>query len=91
MGACAVNKQKEGKPDTTYLLEFAPELERICKALSFGEKKYSRDNWKNVPIEDFIASKLRHALHMGDPDVECHEVQEIVNCLFILRKRRELI
>jgi hypothetical protein len=84
-----IPKQKTGKADTTYLLEYAPELERICNAFSFGENKYSRDNWRNVSIDDFHASKLRHALYLGEPDTECHEIQEIVNCLIILRKRRE--
>lgn len=81
-------KEKSGKPDTTYLIEYAPELALICHALSFGEVKYSRDNWKNVSIDDFRASAIRHVLGMGVSDVGSHEVQAIVNLLIILRKNR---
>jgi hypothetical protein len=39
-------------------------LEECVKVLAFGEKKYSRDNWKNLPSQDRITrvlpSMLRH-------------------------------
>lgn len=48
------------KPDYSLIPPFA--LEELAKLLTFGAKKYSRNNWKKVnpPIRYFAAS-MRHA------------------------------
>ncbi len=53
-------KADSGKPD--YSLLNLKNLEGMVKVLTFGAKKYSRDNWKKVPDAKnrYYAALLRH-------------------------------
>lgn len=53
-------KDDQDKPDMS-LLPF-DSLEEVARVLTFGAKKYSRDNWQHVPdaVNRYVAAMLRH-------------------------------
>lgn len=84
-----MNKQTDGKPDTGYLFEYMPELLEVIKALEHGAKKYSRDNFRNVPETAFRDAAARHLFEIGESDTGNHYAQAVADLLIIMRKRRE--
>jgi hypothetical protein len=53
-------KHDGDKPDYSLLSFHA--LDEVVKALTYGAKKYSRDNWRTVPNfhQRYLAAALRH-------------------------------
>ncbi len=84
-----IEKQKHGKPDTGYLFEYMPELLEVIKALEHGAIKYSRDNFRNVPEQEFLNAAARHLFEIGESDTGNHYAQAVCDLLIVMRKRRE--
>ena len=71
-------------------------LNLTAQVLEFGEKKYSRDNWKKGrPINDIMDSLLRHAFAItsgeeNDPESGLSHLGHIVaNAMFIAYYKKE--
>lgn len=83
-------KHDEEKPDYT-LLPYAA-LEEVVNVLTYGSKKYSRDNWKYVDGLRYQAATMRHfsAYMQGqDKDPETgysHLAHAVCSLLFLLQK-----
>jgi hypothetical protein len=82
-------KYDKGKPDYS-LIPHKAELE-VVKALTFGAKKYDRENWRNVPdyYNRYYAAARRHlsAVRMGedlDPETGLHHLSHAICCLYFL-------
>ena len=83
-------KHDQEKPDYTLLPYGA--LEEVVKVLTYGAKKYSRENWKYVDGLRYQAATMRHfsAYMQGeklDPETSCsHLAHAISSLLFLLQK-----
>jgi hypothetical protein len=82
-------KYDKGKPDYSLMLH-AAELE-VVKALTFGAKKYDRENWRYVEdaTNRYYAAARRHlsAVRMGedtDPETGLHHYAHAICCLYFL-------
>lgn len=58
-------KQRTGKP---MIRMVPPQINRdIAEVREYGNEKYQDpDNWKDVPLEDFVDAFLRHVLDFMD-------------------------
>ena len=82
-------KHDGDKPDYSLLSFHA--LDEVVKALTYGAKKYSRDNWKQVPNfhQRYLAAALRHiGAHargqLKDPETELlHVAHAAVSLMYI--------
>lgn len=61
----AFMKNDDGKPDLT-LLPYVS-LANIAFVLAYGERKYSRDNWRAGSVERYVRAALRHLHDYADP------------------------
>jgi len=83
-------KHDQEKPDYTLLPYGA--LEEVVKVLTYGAKKYSRENWKYVDALRYEAASMRHfsAYMQGekiDPESNLHHLAHAVSSLmFLLQK-----
>ncbi len=82
-------KYDSDKPDYS-LLPFNA-LDQIVKVLTYGAKKYSRDNWKRVPEfrQRYLAAALRHiSAHargeINDPETGIHHLSHAATSLMFL-------
>jgi hypothetical protein len=82
-------KHDGGKPDYT-LLPFNA-LEEVVKVLSFGAKKYSRENWKLVADfkNRYLAAAMRHTTahargELYDPETGLHHLSHAIVSLMYL-------
>ena len=83
-------KHDKGKLDWT-LLPFR-QVAHVVNALGYGERKYSRDNWKRVdqPRTRYLAAAFRHLVarlcgEKRDPESgEYHLAQAVCNLLFVM-------
>lgn len=82
-------KDDNGKTDMSYIVDFAPEFEAICKALEYGGNKYGRYNWKNGTADRYIAAAIRHLMGIGDSDTGDHLAQAAANIILIMGLVRE--
>lgn len=59
-------KSDSGKPDYTWIPMSA--LDGVTRVMSFGAKKYSRDNWKQVAdgVHRYIAAAMRHLASLNE-------------------------
>lgn len=83
-------KFDDEKPDWSLLP--MRELQGVVRVLMHGERKYSRDNWKHVPLAEqrYYAALMRHltAYQSGqthDPESELHHLDHAMCCLLFLR------
>ena len=82
-------KYDDEKPD--YSLVPPNALEDAVKVLTFGAKKYARDNWKDVDSgkERYFAAMMRHAWavqkgEVNDPESGLsHWAHVIANAMFL--------
>lgn len=60
-------------------------LRLLAQCLGFGARKYGKDNWKNIPIEDNIAHAMNHLNEwsLGDRS-EPHLVNAMARITFAL-------
>ena len=86
-------KHDTDKPDYSLLSFHA--LEELVKVLTFGAKKYSRDNWKAVPDfhHRYMAAALRHITAHArgeerDPETGCMHLSHAVATLMFLVEDR---
>lgn len=77
------------KPDYS-LLSFKA-LDEIVQVLTYGAKKYSRDNWKSVPQfeQRYLAAALRHITahargELKDPETNLHHLSHATVSLMFL-------
>jgi hypothetical protein len=84
-------KYDQEKPDYS-LVPFGA-LDEVVKVLTYGAKKYSRDNWKHVETERYQAACMRHfssymqGEHL-DPETNIHHLAHMAcSVLFLLQKR----
>lgn len=71
----AVNEQggKQSKLETRYDLISPDALERLAHVLWYGEKRYGRDNWKKIPINDHLNHMIHHAYqYLAGDETEDH-------------------
>ena len=90
-------KFDSAKPDMTLLEPLADALSEVAKVLMFGEKKYARDSWQEVPNGQrrYKAAAMRHSLcPLGELDSESgllHAAHEACSILFAIQlKLQEL-
>lgn len=81
-------KHDQGKTDMSYIIDFAPEFEAVCKALEYGGKKYGRSNWQNGTPERYMAAAMRHLMGIGESDTGSHLAQAMANILFLMALER---
>lgn len=83
-------KYDQDKPDYS-LLPFGA-VDQVVKVLTYGSKKYSRDNWKYVEEFRYQAAAMRHfsAYMQGeqfDPETTIHHLAHMItSLLFLLQK-----
>lgn len=83
-------KHDQEKPDYTLLPYGA--VEEVVKVLTYGAKKYSRENWKYVDSLRYEAATMRHfsAYMQGeklDPESGIsHLAHAVTSLLFLLQK-----
>lgn len=78
------------KPDYSLLSFHA--LDEVVKTLTYGAKKYSRDNWKKVPNfrRRYLAASLRHIAayargELRDPETGLHHLSHaVVSLMYII-------
>jgi hypothetical protein len=82
-------KFDNGKPDYSLLPFYA--LDEIVKALTYGAKKYSRDNWRKVPEFHYryLAAAFRHVTSYArgetfDPESGLHHLSHAIVSLMYL-------
>lgn len=88
-------KHDQGKPDWSLVPLKA--AEEIVKVLTFGAKKYQRDNWVKVPDGEnrYLAAALRHlAAHQAgersdSESGESHLAHAACCILFLIHKQLE--
>lgn len=85
-------KHDAEKPD--YSLTPWRALEEVVAVLTYGAKKYSRDNWQYVePFKErYIAAALRHVVAYArgekiDPESGLHHLAHAATCLLYLIER----
>ena len=67
-------------------------LKEYVKVLTFGDKKYSPNNWKKVTLfkERYIAAALRHISEkymlgeIFDKESKCHSLAHAICCLMFI-------
>ena len=89
-----ISKMKGRKYDSEkadYSLVPPNALDDIAKVLTFGAKKYDRDNWKNLEDLDnrYFAAAQRHlwALRKNethDPETNIHHAAHAICCLMFI-------
>jgi len=79
-------KDDSGKPDYSLIPPFA--IDALARVLTFGAKKYSRDNWRKVPDAKnrYIAAALRHVFAYArgeklDDESSEHHLAHAMCCL----------
>lgn len=83
-------KFDQEKPDYSLLPYGA--LDEVVKVLTYGAKKYSRDNWKHVEEVRYQAASMRHfsSYMQGeeiDPESNIHHLAHMAcSILFLLQK-----
>lgn len=57
-------RYNQGKPDLSYLFDFAHSLECLVRVCEQGAIKYERGNWKQggKPDSEYLGSALRHLM-----------------------------
>lgn len=86
-------KETHLKRDYT-LLPFSV-LDEVVDIMDYGAKKYSRDNWKLVPREEYIKAGLRHIIAVlkgeeVDPESGfSHLAHACCNMIYASYKREE--
>jgi hypothetical protein len=82
-------KYDSGKPDYS-LLPFGA-LDDAVKTLTYGAKKYSRDNWRKVPDfhNRYLAAAFRHITSHArgetfDPETGCYHLSHAIVSLMYL-------
>lgn len=83
------DRYNEGKPQLSYPLSARFALEGVAEVMTFGAKKYDRDNWKKgLPLEATLDSLLRHLTKLLDGETideesGCHHLDLLAtNALF---------
>lgn len=82
-------KYDNDKPDYSLLPFYA--LEEVTRALTYGAKKYSRDNWRRVPNfhTRYLAAAFRHITahargELRDPETGLlHMAHAVVSLMYI--------
>ena len=88
-------KYDQEKPDYS-LLPFGA-LDDVVKVLTYGAKKYDRDNWKYVDDYRYKAAAMRHfsAYMQGedlDPESNIHHLAHMAcSVLFLLQKELDSV
>jgi hypothetical protein len=86
-------KLDAGKLDLTYLVEQIPDaLKVVCQLFMYGEQKYTRGGWHEVPdgVRRYGAARLRHIFERGfDESGFDHDVNVAWNALTRLQLRIE--
>lgn len=84
------DRHNDGKPQLSYILEFANAIKSAAAVFVFGAIKYARGNWKKgMPREEVIDSLLRHLTayqngELNDPESGLPHVGHIMaNALFL--------
>jgi hypothetical protein len=81
-------KHDQDKPDYTLVPYKA--LDEVVKVLTYGSKKYSRDNWRHVDPKRYEAAMMRHfSKYMQgepiDPETGYHHIAHMAcSVLFLL-------
>lgn len=82
--------KKDGEKDRWDLLPYGPVAE-VVKVLTFGARKYSDDNWQQVPQarKRYFAAAMRHLVawfrgERYDPESKIHHLAHAVCCLLFL-------
>lgn len=81
-------KHDQEKPDMSLLSPYA--MEAIARVMTFGAKKYSRDNWRGgIAYSRLIAAAMRHisAFNRGediDPESGLSHISHALCCLMMV-------
>jgi hypothetical protein len=79
-------KHDQSKRDWLLLAPLFPQLEKVIQTMEFGEKKYARDNWKNVqPKSRYTNALIRHVMayaggEQNDPESGIHHLAHAIFC-----------
>lgn len=62
---------KENRDKRDYTLLPWKTINEVVDIMQYGAKKYSRDNWKKVPSEEYIKASFRHIIsHLMEEDYD---------------------
>jgi hypothetical protein len=82
-------KHDGGKPDYSLVPWHA--LDELVEVLTYGARKYSRDNWQHVaPFKErYTAAAFRHLVAYSrgetvDPESGLHHLAHAATCLFYM-------
>lgn len=81
-------KHDQEKPDLSLVSPYA--IEAIARVMSFGAKKYTRDNWRGgIVFSRLTAAALRHimAYQKGedlDPESKLSHISHALCCLMMI-------
>lgn len=86
-----MNGEKHDDNKNDYSLLPFDALEQVSKVLTFGAKKYKRDNWKTVPNSRtrYFSASCRHLFswfrgEVNDPETGFNHLAHAICCLMFL-------